>query len=549
MLTFEGIHENFQFLVLETQNLVRAARDFVASPESRTYDAIASRDDYIDNLKTVVENKCYAELNSRKGMKREDVNYIRATQSIGVNLERIADHCINIIRQWTHLEDPAFLEQFDYRAAFDLIESKISSIDVVLRERDLSGALGICRAEHDLDEVYKEIFGEIMPRLQSGRNAQNLVTTLFIYRYLERIGDALLNIGEALLLAIVGERVKIHQFQALQQTLDKTGFQGSMNDVDYRSIWGTRSGCRIAQVGAGRGLEGRAQGSIFKEGNPRKIRAERESLNAWSERFPGIAPKVFSYHEDDDKASMLIEFLPGLSLDEIGISGEEGLVRAAVVRLEQTLVDIWTASREERPIQTDYIEQIRARLDHVQRVHPSFLRNKHYLGEAKIASSIELLDQCAAAERDLPAPFTVLIHGDSNANNIIYDEREDRIHFLDLHRSRQFDYVQDISVLIVSFARVPIFDTGVRQRLNAITEQLQRFARELAEEWNDPTYAARLAMALARSFYTSTRFELQHAFAKEMYLRAHFLLEKIAHYGRSGRPWKDFRLTEAVLFY
>ncbi|MBF0551315.1 MAG: hypothetical protein HQK60_12355, partial [Deltaproteobacteria bacterium] len=56
-------------------------------------------------------------------------------------------------------------------------------------------------------------------------------------------------------------------------------------------------------------------------------------------------------------------------------------------------------------------------------------------------------------------------------------------------------------------------------------------------------------LALARSFYTSTRFELNKEFAREMYLRAHFLMEKVAGYGAAGGSWPDFVFPLSVLYY
>jgi hypothetical protein len=56
-----------------------------------------------------------------------------------------------------------------------------------------------------------------------------------------------------------------------------------------------------------------------------------------------------------------------------------------------------------------------------------------------------------------------------------------------------------------------------------------------------------MAFGLARSFYTSTRFEMNYNFAKEMYLRAVFLLEKI--FNHRDRPWQRFQLPTSVLYY
>ena len=65
-----------------------------------------------------------------------------------------------------------------------------------------------------------------------------------------------------------------------------------------------------------------------------------------------------------------------------------------------------------------------------------------------------------------------------------------------------------------------------------------------AEKHGDRTFQARMALYLVRSFYTSTRFELKESFAREMFLRAHFLMEHLAAY---NGPWEDYRLPDSVL--
>jgi hypothetical protein len=94
---------------------------------------------------------------------------------------------------------------------------------------------------------------------------------------------------------------------------------------------------------------------------------------------------------------------------------------------------------------------------------------------------------------------------------------------------------------------MPIFDSAHRERLNNVIKQFYGFAKGFALKHEDETFEARLAFALARSFYTSTRFELNFPFAKEMFNRSMFLLEKIHHY--RGGDWKRFALPEDILYY
>jgi hypothetical protein len=221
---------------------------------------------------------------------------------------------------------------------------------------------------------------------------------------------------------------------------------------------------------------------------------------------------------------MLVEFLNGCTLDEVILSGDGELVRNALFIFESTVLETWTTTMVELPLKTDYIRQIQSRLDGVLQTHPEFWRAPKRLGGAEVLSTDALLTACAEIEGELEAPFSVFIHGDFNIN-----------------------YVQDASVFLVSNFRMPLFDGEHRGRINSVISQFYGFVKGFAAKHDDHTLQARLAFALARSFYTSTRFELNHKFAKEMYNRSMFLLERISQY--RGGDWEQFSLPEDILYY
>lgn len=132
-------------------------------------------------------------------------------------------------------------------------------------------------------------------------------------------------------------------------------------------------------------------------------------------------------------------------------------------------------------------------------------------------------------EQHVRAPFSVLIHGDFNVDNLLYDDLNDRIYFIDLHRASYSDYVQDLSVLMVSIYRLPIMDSGARAEMMKMIRYLYQFAKRFAKTSRDHSFDTRLAIALARSFATSTRFIYDKRFATRLAHRAAFLLESVAN--------------------
>jgi len=598
MPDIQSILENFRYQVIEIESQVKLAANLLRSGDARLLDKINSKDDYIDNLKTNIENICFSYINQIHD--ETEISRVRAIHVICVNLERIGDFCVNIARQTRYLTGIDFIQRFDHAGMFDLILKSLGLVIPAFQNRDLSVALEICHSELHLDSMYKDNFdqimssmhdfdknvilsvlGEIAPYFRKYNTVQAFelfktelgnntlykavfdrvlgqvhkqytiadhITAIFIFRYLERIGDSLLNIGEALIFSIIGDKIKIRQFRALERTLTDSGFGGTLRDIDFRAILGSRSGCQIGRINAGQvGQPGYKAQGIFKTGAVLKIRKEKENTENWECLYPGLVPKVYAYYERDGNASMLVEFLPGCTLDEVVLGGDREMIKNASFILENLLSSIWLETKTTTPVPSDYMAQLESRLDSVIKVHPGFLRGPQKIETFEIASTHELMDICKGIEKKLSAPFSVLLHGDFNTNNVVYDHADQKLHFIDLFRSRTGDYIQDASVFLVSFFRLPFFKKDQRSLLNIVIEHFYEFFKKFAVENNDATFEIRMALGLARSFYTSTRFEMNVTFAKHMCMRTHYLMEKMRDHGE--RPLEDFRLPEEVLYY
>ena len=175
---------------------------------------------------------------------------------------------------------------------------------------------------------------------------------------------------------------------------------------------------------------------------------------------------------------------------------------------------MWKETHTKTPIHADYMGQLAKRLPDVYAIHPEFRCGDESICGEKIPSFDTLLKKARRREKQLKAPFSVYIHGDFNLDNIIYDPVNKKINFIDLHRSRYMDYVQDVSVFMVSNYRLQILDAPLRRRLLDVAVALYEFARRYAKRAGDESFELRLAYALARSFATSTRFILDKSLAR-----------------------------------
>ena len=540
------IERNFKFLLVEIERQIAGTIEVLKHRDEKAIAKIEARDDYIDNLKSVIENACFATLHGESRPTAPEVARIRAFHIIGSNLERVGDHAVNVVRQTRHYDDPRCLLRYAYKPFFQEIQNALGWMPKAVLEHDMAAALKICRCELHLDRLYKQEFDRIRDELRTGFNTGDLLTTLFIFRYLERMGDALLNIGEAAIFAITGDKFKIRQFTALNDILTAAGHENPLSDMEFASIWGTRSGCRIGRIQE-RGGEGDCHKEvIFKDGDTGKLRQEAANFARWESLMPGLAPHLEAFREGEKTSSMLIELLPGQTIQDLSLSGDLKLLSRAVAAQCAAAGELWEKTLTPGPQPIGYIKQLRARLPEVLAVHPGFRVKPKAIGSYPLPSLDEIIDAAEAVERTLAAPYTVLIHGDYNTNNILYDPAENRIHYIDLHRSADADLVQDVSVYMVSNFRLPIFDKARRSVLSAVILEMRRFAAAFAARHGDTTFDIRLALGLGRSLITSTRFELSERFARLMFNRGVFLLQRVA--AHTGDP-ADFKLPIDALCY
>ena len=543
----EAITENLRFMVNEVTTQVEQTFQFFAEPSRSMLVKIKARDAYVDTLKGHILDMSYTNLIASRDMDKNRINLLRAIITIATNLERIADFSVNMLRQTEYLTNIRFVNDFEVEIFFEEILFGLERIQSALNAREISQAFRICQCEFNLDEMYEEKFKLILSGLRSGGDTGNLITTLMILHYLERMGDSLLNIGEAIIFFLVGENLKIQQYTALKESLSASGLDTPLTSVEFESIWGTRSGCRIGVVGEKKDKD-TARPVIFKHGKLNKISREKENIQKWEELMPGLPPQICGYVAGEEgDGSVLLEYLPGCTFQELSMGKHESVMRDALYMIEEIVGHVWRATMEQKPVSANFIEQIRDRMEVVYRLHPGFKNKPRRINTLKIRSFGELLRAMEKVGRDLTSPFSVFIHGDFNVNNIIYDPVDERIHFIDLHRSGRNDYVQDVSVFLVSLFRQPVFEQPVRARLNYAIMDFFEFAKNFALSQNDLTFEARLALGLARSFFTSTRFELNRRFARKMHMISVYLMEKLLEH--KGRPWESFLLPGETLVY
>ncbi|SCA56597.1 conserved hypothetical protein [Candidatus Terasakiella magnetica] len=536
----KSVQDNLYFLLAETQSQVNNLQVLLETASATVGQRISDRQGYTYNLKMRVHDGCIDAL--RYG-KKGDLNIfsLRAAEAIASDLERITDICHDCVKMMANLSSNDALKKRESAALLSEIDRGITMIEEAIDQDDTKLVLKIGDIERKLDRVYETMFKSHVKEMRKAKRPEDTMTSLFIAQRIEEMGDVLLSISESIMSAKLGQPMHIDRFRSLKSALSDLG----LIDAEVETIAETKSGSAIAGISA---ADDEQDGyiAIFKDGKKHKLKEERESVESWHEIFPGLAPQILSYNKQGKNASLLIEHLPGQTFEQVLIEGNQDSLDKAIKKLAKTLKAVWGETRNKKKVAAEHMGQLQKRLKNVIEVHPEFNRDDQRMGTLKIPSLDHLIEQAAEVEKRLEAPFSVYIHGDFNLDNIIFDEDNKKIRFIDLHRSCYQDYTQDISVFMVSNYRLQVLDTQTRKRIKQSALSLYTFAKDYADKNKDTTFELRLALGLARSFITSTRFILDKQLANDMFLRAVYILERISKC--KAKKDKDFRLPVEELF-
>lgn len=172
--------------------------------------AVCENDEQIDNFSREIEDECIKILALQQPIAR-DLRAVTTVLRNVIDLERIADHAVNIAELTLRIGvEPLIKPLIDIprmsRLAMDLLHEILQAYV----NRDVEQAHTLCRRDEEVDTIYAELYDELIGFVMAGgdsRRATQAVILLFAARYLERIADHAVNIGERLIFLETGRIV------------------------------------------------------------------------------------------------------------------------------------------------------------------------------------------------------------------------------------------------------------------------------------------------------------------------------------------------------
>lgn len=518
------LYDPLRFLIIELQKQLELFTLFFETGEADVAERCLGRVDYIDNYHLNLLNRAAAALAEQPDQETQVA--IQSYEHLNHSLKTLSRQCQAIIFQTQSCRSAlkVLRRKTVYKALQDLTAG-LEMIEPAIESDSSSSAIDICRLKVHIDKRCDQQLDRLKKRLKKGQQTEVLLNASFVLRDISAMGEALLRIGEGIISANLGQMIQIERYHSLEATLSALQLNPQQNELSIRALGETKSGCSLSAV-MGTDSEGEML-AVFKEGDQAKLHEEKAGIESWHQVYPGIAPKVYSYHKSGTKAALLFEYLTGDTFERLLLDKNRKLLKKGLNTLFRTLQNIWQETQDTTHQAAHYMQQLKKRLPAIFAVHPEFEHKMINVNGVKSHSIDNLIDACVTVESGLAVPQAVYIHGDFNLDNIIYDSVENEVNFIDLHRSDYQDFVQDLSVLMVSCYRIANFDPQVRKLIAQTMQAIYDFGADYADQINDESYALRMALGLSRSFLTSTRFVLDKEHAKAMHFRARYLMEQI----------------------
>ena len=181
------------------------SRDLVESNQ------IVAEDDYIDQKRFEIEERCMDMIATQQPMAR-DLRAIIALMHIVVELERMGDYAEGIAKISLMLgQEPTLKPLIDIpRMADKATDMLRNSIDA-LTNRDLVKAQHVCQSDDEVDELYDQVYRELLLfMIQDPKTIERATHLLWVAHDVERIADRATNIAERVIFLITGKLVEIN---------------------------------------------------------------------------------------------------------------------------------------------------------------------------------------------------------------------------------------------------------------------------------------------------------------------------------------------------
>lgn len=165
--------------------------------DGEAMESIVVSDRQINDMQRSIEAKCLTLLTRQQPVAR-DLRMVSAALKVVTDMERVGDHVSDMAELFLRMDMPV-LEEFSDSLPEMIQAARKIVCDAVAAfvDKNMDYARKVIAYDDVIDEYFNKVKEDLIQDLKDGRkNADDCVDVLMIAKYLEKIGDHAVNIGE-----------------------------------------------------------------------------------------------------------------------------------------------------------------------------------------------------------------------------------------------------------------------------------------------------------------------------------------------------------------
>lgn len=187
------------------QHVIGEGMDALKTRDRALAEMIILNDTQFNETRYELEEQCYSLLATQSPM-AGDLREIVSILLIAIELERIADHAKNLAEITIYMgNEPLLKPLIDLPRMVEISQLMLGRALDAFARNDAQAAKAVAAMDDDVDNLYKQIFRELMSYIvEDPRTVTRAMNLLFAAHNVERVGDCITNIAERVVYARTG---------------------------------------------------------------------------------------------------------------------------------------------------------------------------------------------------------------------------------------------------------------------------------------------------------------------------------------------------------
>lgn len=197
MQELKKLHTDVEEMGRTVERMYEELFDAVRQKDDEAVFRMMKNDRMLGSMQRNIEAGCLV-LITRQQPVACDLRFVTAVLKAVTDIKRIGDHCLDIAELILRLQgkDPACFSEYFASLTEETKKLAHAAVDVFVKQ-DAAAAKDVIEGDDRVDALFNRVKEELIASLQAGEaNADECIDVLMIAKYLEKIGDHAVNIGQ-----------------------------------------------------------------------------------------------------------------------------------------------------------------------------------------------------------------------------------------------------------------------------------------------------------------------------------------------------------------